>query len=55
MNTENSAPVVLLIDDQYIAKELVSNMLADDPEIRLHYLQDSTRAVATALAVRPTV
>jgi len=55
MNTENNAPFILLIDDQRIAEELVSSMLVDQVDIRLHYLQDSAQAVDAALALHPTV
>ncbi len=46
---------VLLIDDQAMIGEAVRRMLAGEEDITLHYCQDPTQAIATALAVKPTV
>jgi adenylate cyclase len=49
------AVVALLIDDQRIIGEAVRRLLANEPDIRFHYLDDPTRAIETALELRPTV
>ena len=46
---------VLLVDDQAIIAEAVRRMLAQDPEIRLHYCQDPAKAIQMALDVHPTL
>ena len=46
---------VLLIDDQAMVGEGVRRMLADQTDIDFHYQGDPTKAIETALAVRPTV
>lgn len=46
---------VLLVDDQAIVGESVRRMLADDPEVEVHFCQEPARAISTANAVRPTV
>ncbi len=47
--------VVLLVDDQPIIAEAVRRMLADQPDITLHYCQDPTQALEMANRVQPTV
>jgi sigma-B regulation protein RsbU (phosphoserine phosphatase) len=47
--------VVLLVDDQPIIGEAVRRMLASQDDIAFHYLQDPTKAVATATELRATV
>ena len=46
---------VLLIDDQRLIGEAVRRMLADEPDIRFHYLDDPTRALQVAQEIQPTV
>jgi sigma-B regulation protein RsbU (phosphoserine phosphatase) len=46
---------VLLIDDQAIVGESVRRMLAAETDIRFHFCQDPTRAIALANSVQPTV
>lgn len=47
--------VVLLIDDQAMVAEAVRRMLSGEGDIELHYCQDPTKAIKTALEVNPTV
>lgn len=47
--------VVFLVDDQAIIGEAVRRMLADEPDIELHYCSAGGEAVAAAAALRPTV
>jgi len=49
------AITVLLVDDQAIIGEAVRRMLADEPDIALHFCQDPTKALEMAGRVRPTV
>jgi PleD family two-component response regulator len=46
---------VLLIDDQPIIGEAVRRMIAGEPDIDFHYLQNPLQAIQTAHSVRPTV
>lgn len=46
---------VLLIDDQALVGEAIRQMLAGEPDLDFHYLQDPRRALETAQALRPTV
>lgn len=46
---------VLLIDDQAIIAEAVRRMLAEEPDIRLHYCQDPAQAIRVASEIGPTV
>lgn len=46
---------VLLVDDQAIIGEAVRRMLADAPEVTLHFCQDPTQAIDIANRIRPTV
>jgi adenylate cyclase len=46
---------VLLIDDQRLIGEAVRRMLADEPDIRFHYLDDPMRAIEVAQEIQPTV
>ncbi|MES2821089.1 MAG: diguanylate cyclase [Pseudomonadota bacterium] len=46
---------VLLVDDQLIIVEAVRRMLADQPDIELHYVLDAAAAVPMALQLKPTV
>jgi signal transduction histidine kinase len=58
---ETSAPIplhsttVLLVDDQAMVGEAVRRLLADQPEIALHYCADPAAAINQALEIRPTV
>lgn len=47
--------VVLLVDDQPIIGEAVRRMLAAHDDIRFHFCQDATQAVARAAELQPTV
>lgn len=53
--TKTSEMVVLLVDDQLLIGESVRRMLVELPEIRYHYCQDPTLAIAKAIEVQPTV
>jgi sigma-B regulation protein RsbU (phosphoserine phosphatase) len=46
---------VLLIDDQAMVGEAVRRMLVSESDIVLHYCQDPTKAIKTALEIKPTV
>src|SRR4051794_13160912 len=46
---------VLLVDDQAIVGASVREMLADQPDITLHFCQDPSQAIGMAGQVRPTV
>lgn len=46
---------VLLVDDQNIINEAVSRMLHDQPDIKLHYCSDPTKAVQMAMEIKPTL
>jgi phosphoserine phosphatase RsbU/P len=46
---------VLLVDDQAIVAAKVRQLLADEADIRFHYCQDPTQAIALANEVGPTV
>ncbi|KUM43487.1 GGDEF domain-containing response regulator [Pseudomonas sp. EpS/L25] len=52
-----TAPKVrlLLVDDQLIIIEAVRRMIADQPDIELHYCLDAHQAVNMALQLKPTV
>lgn len=55
MKAESSSPIILLIDDQQMAEELVRNMFFDQPDICLHYLHASDQALNVARELKPTV
>jgi signal transduction histidine kinase/HPt (histidine-containing phosphotransfer) domain-containing protein len=46
---------VLLVDDQGIVAEGVRRMLASDPAINFHYVNDGKKALETAARIGPTV
>jgi two-component system, chemotaxis family, response regulator WspR len=46
---------ILLVDDQRIVAEALRRMLADQPDIALHYVSDPADALAMAVQLRPTV
>lgn len=46
---------VLLVDDQPLVAESVRRMLSDQSDVRFHYCQDPSKAIATANEVQPTV
>ena len=48
-------PVVLLVDDQKIIAEGLRQMLADEPDIEIHYCSDPRRAINMAIEVSATV
>jgi len=50
-----SASMVLLVDDQAIIAQAVRRLLADVPDIDLHYCSDPKEAVREANQIRPTV
>lgn len=47
--------MVLLVDDQAMVGEAVRRLLADQPDIELHYCADSTAAINQAVEIRPMV
>lgn len=47
--------VVLLVDDQRMVAEGIRRMLASEADIEFHYCAEPKKAVAMALAIRPTV
>lgn len=47
--------VVLLVDDQRMVAEGIRRMLASEGDIEFHYCAEPKKAVAMALAIRPTV
>jgi diguanylate cyclase (GGDEF)-like protein len=53
--TSPGSTMVLLIDDQAIVAQSVRRLLADRPNIDLHYCPDPIEAVRTANEMRPTV
>lgn len=55
MPLSENQDVVLLVDDQPMVGEMVRRGLAGDPDIIFEYCSDPTKAVETALRVRPTV
>jgi len=46
---------LLLVDDQLIIIEALRRMIADQPDIELHYCLDANQAVKMALQLKPTV
>lgn len=46
---------VLLVDDQPIVGAQVKNMLADDKDIELTFVNDPTKALETAIELQPTL
>jgi PleD family two-component response regulator len=50
-----SASMVLLVDDQAIIAQALRRLLADVPDIDLHYCSDPREAVREANQIRPTV
>jgi PAS domain S-box-containing protein len=46
---------ILLIDDQPLTAKLLSRMLADQPDLELHYCSDPQEAILTAQRVMPAV
>ncbi len=46
---------VMLVDDQKIVAEALRRMLAGEPDIDYHYCSDPTKAIAEAIAFKPTV
>jgi sigma-B regulation protein RsbU (phosphoserine phosphatase) len=53
--TEGHGIKVLLVDDQRIIGEAVRRMLASEPDIEYHYVQDPHEAVAAAGTLQPTL
>ena len=47
--------MVLLVDDQAIVAQAVSRLLADLPDIDLHYCSDPIDAIKEANRIKPTV
>jgi diguanylate cyclase (GGDEF)-like protein len=54
-NTAIGSTMVLLIDDQVIVAQSVRRLLADRPNIDLHYCSDPADAIRTANELRPSV
>lgn len=52
---DDSAAMVLLVDDQAMIGEAVRRALADDPAIDFHFCSDPAQAIELALQIRPTV
>jgi two-component system chemotaxis family response regulator WspR len=50
-----SASMVLLVDDQAIIAQALRRLLANVPDIDLHYCSDPTEAIREANQIRPTV
>ncbi|MBD2197059.1 MULTISPECIES: sensor histidine kinase [Calothrix] len=46
---------VLLIDDQIIIGEAIHRLLANEADISVYYIDDSTQAMQNAIAIEPTV
>jgi len=53
--TPDYSTMVLLVDDQAMVAQAVGRLLADLPDIDLHYCADPTEAIKVANNVRPTV
>jgi PleD family two-component response regulator len=51
----NYSTMVLLIDDQAMVAQAVRRLLADRPDIDLHYCADPIDAIRVANEVKPTV
>ena len=47
--------VVLLVDDQVMVAEGIHRMLVDEADITFHYCNDPSRAVSTAIELKPTI
>src|ERR1700693_2111085 len=54
-SSQNYRTMVLLIDDQAIVAQAVRRLLADRPDIDLHYCADPIEAIRVAHEVKPTV
>ncbi len=52
---EEETITVLLIDDQKIIGEAIKRMVEDVEGVTIHFCDDSTKALPTALSVKPTV
>lgn len=53
---DTAAPfLILLIDDQPIAAELLGDMMSAESDLDVHYLRDSTAALAMAEELQPAV
>jgi len=48
-------PIVLLVDDQKMIAEGIRRMLESESDIEYHYCSDATRAVETAIELKPTI
>jgi signal transduction histidine kinase len=46
---------IMLVDDQIIISEAINRILANEADISLHYISDSTQAMQKAIAIEPTV
>ncbi len=55
MSSSEYSAVVLLVDDQPMVGEMVRRSLAGDPDVLFEYCSDPTKAVETALRIKPTV
>ncbi len=55
VNPSARTVTVLLVDDQAIVGESLRRMLATETDIRFHFCQEPTKAIATANLVQPTV
>jgi signal transduction histidine kinase len=54
-NLGDYSTVVLLIDDQAIVAQAVRRLLANVPDINLHYCADAVHAIRVADEIKPTV
>jgi signal transduction histidine kinase len=54
-NLGDYSTMVLLIDDQAIVAQAVRRLLANVPDINLHYCADAVRAIRVADEIKPTV
>jgi two-component system chemotaxis family response regulator WspR len=55
MESEQTKPVVLLVDDQMMVAEGIRRMLADESDIEFHYCNNPNDAVKMAEDVNPTI
>src|SRR6185295_1217349 len=54
-STPDYSTMVLLVDDQAMVAQAVGRLLADLPDIDLHYCADPMEAITEANQIKPTV
>jgi len=54
-STTDKISVVLLVDDQPMVVEAIRRMLVNEKDIIFHSCSDSSKAIQTAISVRPTI